>query len=208
MATDHLLTHRRAYGMRISWATRKSEDAAEKTRLSLESELPSLTAQHIALQSQSEIDFLYRKYSELRIREFTVSARPRLGRYMFFWTDELDELAGERTSAYRTAKLLNTTEAWAEYTQKARGAKRVVAREKLNAIRSFCDELQNTQLTQSQAIIKRIVKAKQRYVVHHQPQRTTLNLREYELSLNEVSRAPRQIPWSDGVIVHATGLQK
>ena len=66
-------------------------------------------------------------------------------------------LVKERTSAYRAVKLLNTNEAWAEYTQKARAVKRLVARKKRNAFRFFGDEYQNTQLAQSQATIERIV---------------------------------------------------
>ena len=169
MATDHLLTYHRTYGKKISWAKPKSEEVAEKTRLSFETKLPALTAQCGTLQSQSEMDSLYQKYGALTSREFTVSARPRPGRYKFFWADELGDLAKERTSAYRAAKLLNTTEAWVEFTQKARAVKRLVAREKRNAFRSFCDELENTRLSQSQAIIKLIVKGKQKYVMHHQP---------------------------------------
>ncbi len=128
---------------------------------------------------------LSQKCSELTSREFTVSARPLPGRCKFFWTDELDEIAKERTSVYRAAKLLYTNEAWAEYTQKARAVKQLVARKKRNAFRSFRDELKNTQLAQSRAIIKRIVRAKQKYVIHHQPQGKTVNLLEYTLSLNE-----------------------
>ncbi len=44
-------------------------------------------------------------------------------------------------------------------------------------------------------------------MVHHQPQGQNLNLREYTLSLNEKSGAPRPIPWSDGMFVCAVGLQ-
>ena len=137
---------------------------------------------------------MYQKYIELTSREFTVSARPCPSRYKFFWTDEIDKLGKERTSAYRTAKLLNTAEVWAEYAQKACAVKRLVVREKRNAFRSICDELQSTQLALSQAIIKRIEKAKQKYEIHQQPQSKTLNLREYTLSLHEDSRAPRPIP--------------
>ncbi len=108
---------------------------------------------------------------------------------------------------YRAAKLLDTKEVWAEYTQKARAVKRLVAREKRNAFRTFSDELENTQLSQSQEIIKRIVGGKQKYVIHHQPQGNAQNLREYPLSLNEGSRAPRSIPWSPGTFVSAVNLQ-
>ncbi len=59
------------------------------------------------------------------------------------------------------------TKAWAEYTQKARAVKWLVAQEKRNAFRSFRDELENTQLSQSQAIVKRIIKGKKKYVIHH-----------------------------------------
>ncbi len=85
--------------------------------------------------------------------------------------------------------------------------KRLVAAEELNAICSFCVELQKAQLAQSQVIIKRIVKAKQKYEKHHQPQGKTLNLREYTLSLNEESRAPRPVPWSVGTFVPEVDLQ-
>ena len=114
MATEHLLTYRKTCGKKISWAKRKSEDVAERTRLSLENELPSLTALCTTLQTQSEMDFLYQKYSEITSREFTVSARPSPRRYKFVRADELDEMAKERTSAFGAAKLLNTNEAWAE----------------------------------------------------------------------------------------------
>ncbi len=76
-------------------------------------------------------------------------------------------MAKEPTNAYRAAKLLNTNEAWAEHAQKACAVKRLEAREKRNAFRSSYNELQNTLLAQSQAIIKRIVKEKQKYVMHH-----------------------------------------
>ncbi len=111
MGTDSLLINRRIYGKKISWTKRKSEDVAEKARLSLENDLLSLTVQCNTLQTQSKMDSLCQKYSEHTSREFTVSARQRPGRYKFYWTDELDDLAKERTSAHRAAKLLNTTEA-------------------------------------------------------------------------------------------------
>ncbi len=82
-------------------------------RLSLENEMHALAAQCTTLQSKSEMEALYQKYCALTSREFTVSARPRPGQYKFFWTDELDELAKERSRSHRAAKLLNMSEAWA-----------------------------------------------------------------------------------------------
>ncbi len=102
-------------------------------------------------------------------------------------------MAKERTSTYRAAKLLNTTAACVRYTHKARAVMLLMGCEKRSAFRSFCDELQNTQLMQSQAIMKRFVKAKRKYVIHHQPHGKALNQREYTLSLSEKSRAPRPI---------------
>ncbi len=85
--------------------------------------------------------------------------------------------------------------------------KRLVAREKRDSFRSFCDELQNIRLALSQAVVKRIAQTKQRYVIHHQPQGKTLNLCEYPLSQNEDSRAPRTMPWSGGTFFPAVHLQ-
>ncbi len=150
---------------------------------------------------------MYQKHGELTSREFTDSTRPCPGQYKFLWTDELDELAKERTSAYRAAKVLNTTEALAEYTQKSSAVKRLVACGRRNAFRSFCDELQKTQLAQSQVMIKRIVKEKQVYVIQHQAQGKTMNFRKYTLSPDEDSRAPRPIPWSNRTFIPAINLQ-
>ncbi len=78
------------------------------------------------------------------------------------------------------AKLLSTIEARAAYTQKSRALKWLVAREKRNASRSFCDELLNTQLAQFQAIIKPIAKAKKEIrdrppVTRQDPELTRIN---------------------------------
>ena len=207
MATDHLIAYHGNYGKKTSWAKRRSEEVAEKTRLSLQTELSTFTAQCATLQSQSGMDSLFQEYSALTSREFTVSARPRPARYKFFRPDEFNGLEKEQTSAYRAAKLSNTTEAQAEYAQKACFVKRLVAREERNAFRSFCDELENPQLAQSQAIIKRIAEGKKKYVIHHQPQGRTLNLLEYTLSLNEESRPATSITWSVGTFVPAVDLQ-
>ncbi len=98
-----------------------------------------------------------------------MSAKPRPGRAKFLYENELGEPENECTNAYRPAKLLYDTESQPWYTETARAVERIVAREKLNAFRFTCDELQNSQLAQSQAIIKRISRAKLKYVVKQQP---------------------------------------
>lgn len=185
----------------IPWQKRRDPEVAEESARIAAEELPQLTQEARRARTATEMENVYRKYTELISAPYVALRKTRPGRYKPFWNRDLDNLAKQRSRLYRKAKLTNLEKDWKAHNKVNKEIKQKVDKEKRQRFKKFAEDLPNRPASEQQRTINRIQTSKKKLTSTQTSTGCELDRKEYTYHIADRTKSVSPVEYTQRAFV-------